>query len=99
MCTTVHGVFCIQLWMGTHPRGPSAVSATGQLLSKWIEEHPESLGSKAPLLVADSVGQLPFLFKILSVSKSLSIQTHPSKVCMPSRFVIMECCLRCCFGS
>ena len=27
-------------------------------------------------------GQLPFLFKVLSVNKSLSIQAHPDKVRM-----------------
>ena len=32
-------------------------------------------------------GQLPFLFKVLSVNKSLSIQAHPNKV------IMFVCCI------
>jgi mannose-6-phosphate isomerase len=53
-----------ELWMGTHPNGPSTVYATG-----------ESLQS---LLKRSSV-HLPYLFKVLSIQKALSIQAHPDK--------------------
>ena len=72
--------------MGTHPNGPSRIMEEGgdeeemctsdeddelekeKLLADYIKENPE-------------VGkELQFLFKVLSVGKALSIQTHPTKV-------------------
>uniref|UniRef100_A0A4W3HI62 Mannose-6-phosphate isomerase n=1 Tax=Callorhinchus milii TaxID=7868 RepID=A0A4W3HI62_CALMI len=68
-----------ELWMGTHPKGDAAISdnrITQKTLGQWIAAHPDSLGSK----VKDTFqGQLPFLFKVLSVNISLSIQAHPNK--------------------
>ncbi|TYZ64418.1 hypothetical protein PybrP1_012654 [[Pythium] brassicae (nom. inval.)] len=61
-----------ELWMGTHPNGPSRVVEDGKpgpLLSEWLESHPEAMGAVS--------GDLPFLFKVLSVRKALSIQAHP----------------------
>ncbi|RLN45442.1 hypothetical protein BBJ28_00006630, partial [Nothophytophthora sp. Chile5] len=59
--------------MGTHPNGPSRViredGEAPQLLSDWIRTHAGSGG--------DASGDLPFLFKVLSVQKALSIQAHP----------------------
>lgn len=40
------------------------------------QAHPEALG---PKLVAKFGTDLPFLFKVLSVEKALSIQAHPDK--------------------
>ncbi|KAI8848932.1 RmlC-like cupin domain-containing protein [Chytridium lagenaria] len=64
-----------ELWMGTHPNAPSylyeqpSISLksvlTPQNLSKGIHERYQ--------------GDLPFLFKILSIGKALSIQAHPDK--------------------
>ena len=69
-----------QLWMGTHPNCPSAVLRPAQPdkpLLDWVRENPDSLGSE----VKDYFhGNLPFLFKVLSVRTSLSIQAHPNKV-------------------
>eukprot|EP00475_Leptophrys_vorax_P000179 TRINITY_DN10104_c0_g1_i1.p1 TRINITY_DN10104_c0_g1~~TRINITY_DN10104_c0_g1_i1.p1 ORF type:complete len:476 (-),score=11.24 TRINITY_DN10104_c0_g1_i1:1194-2621(-) len=85
-----------ELWMGTHPSGPSLVlppphgasadgvavrkpdasSESGQLLQDWLNAHPGALGSKVQ---EKWPGQLPFLFKVLSVAKALSIQAHPDK--------------------
>lgn len=49
-----------ELWIGTHPKGPSKLK-TGEDLR-------------------DTIGEdLPFLFKILSAGKALSIQAHPDK--------------------
>lgn len=67
--------------MGTHPSGPSFVElgqseAAPVTLKTLIEEKPWVLGEK----VVERWGKdLPFLFKILSVSKALSIQAHPDK--------------------
>lgn len=66
-----------ELWMGTHPNGPSVISRTGESLHEWIMLNPQALGKT----VCEVFGvQLPFLFKVLSVNKALSIQVHPSKV-------------------
>lgn len=68
-----------ELWMGTHDSGSSLVILQGgdQVpLKRWLEEHPEALGHK----VVERWGtDLPFLFKVLSVGKALSIQAHPDK--------------------
>ena len=66
-----------ELWMGTHPSGPSVVSTTGEPLLKFIQEKGDCLGEPE----SKSFGtDLPFLFKALSVAKALSIQAHPNKV-------------------
>ncbi|KAK8914204.1 Mannose-6-phosphate isomerase 2 [Platanthera zijinensis] len=70
-----------EFWMGTHQSGPSFVElgrpeAFPVTLKSWVEENPSVLGEK----VVNRWGKdLPFLFKILSVSKTLSIQAHPDK--------------------
>lgn len=62
--------------MGTHPSGPSELSRSQQGLKEYLEDHPESMGAD----VRDYFGtDLPFLFKILAISKALSIQAHPDK--------------------
>ncbi|KAJ4892716.1 Mannose-6-phosphate isomerase 1 [Raphanus sativus] len=64
-----------ELWMGTHESGPSYLE-DGVTLRSWIAENPESLGDR----VLEKWGcDLPFLFKVLSVGRALSIQSHPDK--------------------
>ncbi|GFN73913.1 mannose-6-phosphate isomerase [Plakobranchus ocellatus] len=68
-----------ELWMGAHPNGPSIVKIPGQEdipLSEWVKQHPEKLGAEVKRYFK---GSLPFLFKVLSVRKALSIQAHPNK--------------------
>ncbi|KAK0526646.1 Mannose-6-phosphate isomerase [Tilletia horrida] len=83
-----------ELWMGTHPTLPSKVvgsssagaGASTETLSSYLHARPD--------LVSRSVfdrfgpgrdahgrdtGVLPFLFKVLSIGKALSIQAHPDK--------------------
>jgi len=67
-----------EFWMGTHPNGPSKVLVEEKelLLSEWVDANVHVLGST----VKDPFdGKLPFLFKVLSVNKALSIQAHPNK--------------------
>ncbi|KAJ0237234.1 Mannose-6-phosphate isomerase 1 [Hirschfeldia incana] len=66
-----------ELWMGTHESGPSYLEGDdGVTLRSWIAENPESLGDR----VLEKWGcDLPFLFKVLSVGRALSIQSHPDK--------------------
>ncbi|ORY20727.1 mannose-6-phosphate isomerase [Neocallimastix californiae] len=64
-----------ELWMGTHPNGPSVIKNTGELLKSYISKNPELLTTD----IAAKYGDLPFLFKVLSIRKALSIQAHPDK--------------------
>ncbi|XP_076454112.1 mannose-6-phosphate isomerase-like [Babylonia areolata] len=69
-----------ELWMGTHPNGPSMVMRPGQqdiALWEWVHENPDSLGSEVKNYFKNT---LPFLFKVLSVRTALSVQAHPNKV-------------------
>jgi len=65
-----------ELWMGTHPSGPSFVKGSTQSLFDWLQQHPEALGEKVLERFGDD---LPYLFKVLSVNTALSIQAHPDK--------------------
>ena len=64
--------------MGTHPNGPSVLAEQPSTsLKEKIESNPnELLSSKISEVYK---GDLPFLFKVLSVRKALSIQAHPDK--------------------
>ncbi|MDR2953194.1 MAG: mannose-6-phosphate isomerase, class I [Treponema sp.] len=50
-----------EMWMGTHPGGPSRIKAAGKEME----------------LSSVAGGRLPFLFKLLAAEKPLSIQAHP----------------------
>ena len=79
VCVFVCVCFIFKLWMGTHPNGPSmVVGANGEekALSDWIETNSAVIGDQVKETFG---GCLPFLFKVLSVNKSLSIQAHPNK--------------------
>lgn len=72
-----------ELWMGTHDSGPSLVlldddncTAATVPLKDWLSQNPQALGDKVLQLWGTD---LPFLFKVLSVAKALSIQAHPDK--------------------
>ncbi|CAM9325996.1 unnamed protein product [Discosporangium mesarthrocarpum] len=79
-----------ELWMGTHPNGPSRVmkdgregmsnlqgfgsqDGPGMFLIELLEMCPHYLGEM------EELGDLPIMFKILSINKALSIQAHPDK--------------------
>lgn len=63
-----------EYWFGTHPSGPSRLrDEDGALLHDWLLAHPDVLGV-APYAAGSA---LPYLLKVLSVGKALSIQTHP----------------------
>ncbi|XP_060193555.1 mannose-6-phosphate isomerase 1-like [Lycium barbarum] len=78
-----------EFWMGTHDSGPSYVvdgvaehglTNGGErkklMLKEWTEKNPSVLGHK---VVKKWGNNLPFLFKVLSVARALSIQAHPDK--------------------
>ncbi|KAK4490564.1 hypothetical protein RD792_001246 [Penstemon davidsonii] len=82
-----------EFWMGTHDSGPSS-AVVSELpnggfingddnnhcklvsLKDWIKQNPDVLGDK---VLQKWGSNLPFLFKLLSVEKALSIQAHPDK--------------------
>lgn len=81
-----------EFWMGTHDSGPSYIVEEGGriqngyangggirnkcTLKDWIEKNPSVLGET---VLSKWGTQLPFLFKVLSIEKALSIQAHPDK--------------------
>lgn len=68
-----------ELWMGTHISGSAKILFLEKMeLKDWIRDHPECLG-KSILNMPFVSNELPFLFKVLSVNKALSIQVHPDK--------------------
>ncbi len=67
-----------ELWMGAHPDLPSKAQLGGAHvpLNELISEAAnEILGTE---VAREFSGQLPFLLKVLSAAKPLSIQAHPS---------------------
>ncbi|KAJ2640093.1 Mannose-6-phosphate isomerase [Coemansia sp. RSA 1286] len=66
-----------ELWMGTHPSGPSKVFGTDTPLSAVVDECSEQ--ALGPKVASKYQGQIPYLFKVLSIEKALSIQAHPDK--------------------
>ena len=67
-----------ELWVGTHPNGPSTMLSeagtdAGSFV-EWLKANPSALGKSE-----DGESGLCFLFKILSIAKALSIQAHPNK--------------------
>ncbi|WFD31748.1 mannose-6-phosphate isomerase [Malassezia sp. CBS 17886] len=71
------------LWMGTHPALPSRIAdARGAhpLLHEYLCARPALLGSDTVARFGiNKQCTLPFLFKVLSINKALSIQAHPDK--------------------
>ena len=62
--------------MGTHPTLPSQDLLTGRNLVDLIQDNQALLSAK----IIDRFGKkLPFLLKILSIQKALSVQAHPNK--------------------
>ena len=66
-----------ELWMGAHPSAPSGTERAGCTLDALIASDPgRELG---PACAARFGGRLPFLLKVLSAERALSIQVHPSR--------------------
>lgn len=60
-----------ELWMGDHVSGSSLVKETGESLLAFTKSNAATIGG---------MSNLPFLLKILSIKKALSLQVHPNKV-------------------
>ena len=69
-----------ELWIGAHPKTPSKIEIDGTKipLNKIIATYPgECLGE---YVRSKFSGTFPFLLKVLSAARALSIQAHPNKV-------------------
>ena len=68
-----------ELWMGAHPSAPSRIgdAADAATLLDFISADP--VGMLGLDLAARFHNRLPFLLKVLSAEKALSIQTHPTR--------------------
>ncbi len=64
-----------ELWMGTHPAGPSLLAGRGNLRELVAADPENALGSRVRAEFGDS---LPFLLKLLAAKEPLSLQAHPS---------------------
>ena len=62
--------------MGTHPKQPSKDVETQRTLLDLVQDNQALMSQD----IAKKYGnKLPFLFKVLSIRKALSIQAHPNK--------------------
>ena len=68
-----------ELWMGAHPSAPSGLERGGRptTLDAVIAADPDT--ELGPECVARFGPRLPFLLKLLSADRALSIQVHPSR--------------------
>ncbi|KAL8645272.1 MAG: hypothetical protein Q9210_006801 [Variospora velana] len=65
-----------ELWMGTHPSLPSKNVQTQRSLLDLVRDNKALMSTE----ISRKYGEkLPFLFKVLSIRKALSIQAHPNK--------------------
>lgn len=62
--------------MGTHPSLPSKDVETQRTLLDMVQDNQALLSADISKRFG---GRLPFLFKVLSIRKALSIQAHPNK--------------------
>jgi mannose-6-phosphate isomerase len=68
-----------QLWMGTHPKSPSLMLASGETLTSYLSKNQNLIGERVSQRFGTEQGNLPYLFKVLAIEKALSIQSHPDK--------------------
>jgi len=64
-----------ELWMGTHPGGPSQIASDRNLRELVAADPATTLG---PRVRAEFGDGLPFLLKLLAANEPLSLQAHPS---------------------
>ncbi|CAI4467573.1 CBM_collapsed_G0017860.mRNA.1.CDS.1 [Saccharomyces cerevisiae] len=68
-----------ELWMGTHSKMPSYNHESKESLRDIISKNPSAMLGKDIIDKFHATNELPFLFKVLSIEKVLSIQAHPDK--------------------
>ncbi len=68
-----------ELWMGAHPSAPSGLRRDGPPTTLEAVIAADPPGELGPASVARFGPRLPFLLKVLSAERALSIQVHPSR--------------------
>jgi len=68
-----------ELWMGAHPSAPSGLRRDGPPTTLEAVIAADPLGELGPASVARFGPRLPFMLKVLSAERALSIQVHPSR--------------------
>jgi mannose-6-phosphate isomerase len=70
---------CAEVWIGDHPKLSSEIFVDGKAyrLNETVEKYPTKILGKTVSQLFGS--KIPFLLKILSAERALSIQTHPNK--------------------
>lgn len=71
-----------EYWLGAHPNDPSLIDGAVRLDTA-IEQHPRMVGDSARL---EFEGRLPYLMKLLSAGRPLSLQAHPNRIDAQSGF-------------
>lgn len=71
--TPVTGEPVAEYWLGAHPSSPADLD--GVALDAHVLAHPGSVGHNA---ATHFDGRLPFLMKVLSAARPLSLQAHPN---------------------
>lgn len=73
------GVPYAEYWIGTHSKAPSEVVIDENIISfkQLIDSNSEDILGKR--VSSEFNNSLPFLLKVLSIDKALSIQAHPNK--------------------
>jgi mannose-6-phosphate isomerase len=68
-----------ELWIGAHPDSPSRVARDGksESLAELIAARPQS--ELGPGVASRFGSRLPFLLKVISAARPLSLQVHPDK--------------------
>ena len=74
-----------EYWLGAHPGGPATLGS--RRLDEVIGDNPDLLGDSA-ILEFDC--RLPFMMKVLSAAKPLSLQAHPNRVAAQEGFAREE---------
>ncbi|KAK4963853.1 hypothetical protein LTR66_012617 [Elasticomyces elasticus] len=67
-----------EMWIGTYPVLPSYVLETGEDLQDVLDRSPKELIGE-PTMKKFGHTKLPYLPKVLSISKALPLQLHPNK--------------------
>jgi len=62
-----------EYWLGAHPLAPSQLSS-GEPLTQHLHVHPDELGSAGQRFE----GRLPYMMKIVSAARPMSLQAHPN---------------------
>lgn len=78
---------CAEAWFGAHPLSPSTLGGTEATWADRIGADPHGvLGPR----VQQKFGALPFLLKLLSAARPLSIQVHPNAAAAAAGFAEEE---------